>query len=150
AASNWPLAVQRRPSSLWRYEELLPLTDLKYKISLGEGWTPMLRAAALGESLGHTNLFIKDERQGPTGSFKDRQGALSVSVLRQLGITEIVLASTGNAAAAYAAYCARAGIKLWVFLTSMVPSEKMRELGLYGTEVVKITGTYDQAKKIAA
>src|SRR5262245_27710353 len=63
-AANWPQAVTRRPSSLWRYEELLPLTDLKYKVSLGEGWTPLLRAAALGESLGHTNLFIKDERQG--------------------------------------------------------------------------------------
>ncbi|HLY26169.1 MAG TPA: pyridoxal-phosphate dependent enzyme, partial [Aggregatilineales bacterium] len=59
-------------------------------------------------------------------------------------------ASTGNAAAAYAAYCARAGIKLWVFLTSMVPSEKMRELGLYGAEVVKVTSTYDQAKQVAA
>src|SRR5262245_53726631 len=149
-AVGWPDSLKRRPSSLWRYEELLPLTDLSYKVSLGEGWTPLVRAEALGESLGHANLYIKDERQGPTGSFKDRQGALSVSVLQQLGIKECVLASTGNAAAAYAAYCARAGIKLWVFLTSMVPSEKMRELGLYGSEVVKVTGTYDQAKKVAA
>src|SRR5947208_1496066 len=66
------------------------------------------------------------------------------------GSDECVLASTGNAATAYAASCARAGIKLWVFLTSLVPPEKMREVALYGAEVVKITGTYDQAKQIAA
>jgi threonine synthase len=147
---NWSTSLAKRTTTLWRYEELLPLTDNKYRVSLGEGWTPVIRADGLGESLGHSNLFIKDERQSPTGSFKDRQGALSVSVLKQHGIKECVLASTGNAAAAYAAYCARAGIKLWVFLTSMVPAEKMRELGLYGAEVVKVTSTYDQAKKVAA
>jgi threonine synthase len=147
---NWPASLSKRPTTLWRYEELLPLTDKSYRVSMGEGWTPIVRAEGLGESLGHPNLFLKDERQSPTGSFKDRQGSLSVSVLKQYGIKECVLASTGNAAAAYAAYCARAGIKLWVFLTSMVPAEKMRELGLYGAEVVKVTGTYDQAKKVAA
>jgi threonine synthase len=72
-----------------------------------------------------------------------------VSYLRQQGIHECVLASTGNKAAAYAAFCARAGIRLWIFLTSTVPAEKLRELALYGAEVVKITGTYDQAKKVA-
>jgi threonine synthase len=149
-ALDWANTLNRRPSSLWRYEELLPLTDRAFRVSMGEGWTPIVRAEGLGESLGHSNLFIKDERQSPTGSFKDRQGALSVSILRQYGVRECVLASTGNAAAAYAAYCARARIKLWVFLTSMVPQEKMRELGLYGAEVVKITGTYDQAKSVAA
>jgi threonine synthase len=150
AGVSWPENLARRRTSLWRYEELLPLTDSSHRVSMGEGWTPVVRAARLGESLGHEHLFIKDERQSPTGSFKDRQGALSVSILRQFGIRECVLASTGNAAAAYAAYCARAGIKLWVFLTSMVPAEKMRELGLYGAEVIKVTGTYDQAKKVAA
>ncbi|MEP7286922.1 MAG: pyridoxal-phosphate dependent enzyme [Chloroflexota bacterium] len=149
SAVSWPEALAKRPSSLWRYEELLPLTDNSFRVSMGEGWTPIVRASGLGEALGHDRLFIKDERQSPTGSFKDRQGALSVSILRQAGIKECVLASTGNAAAAYAAYCARAGIKLWVFLTSMVPAEKMRELGLYGAEVVKVTSTYDQAKKVA-
>jgi len=150
ASVQWPTQLTKRGTSLWRYEELLPLTDHSYRVSMGEGWTPIVRAQALGESLGHDKLFIKDERQSPTGSFKDRQGALSVSILKQSGIKECVLASTGNAAAAYAAYCARAGIKLWVFLTSMVPSEKMRELGLYGAEVVKVTSTYDQAKQVAA
>src|SRR5258708_28399392 len=117
---------------------------------MGEGWPPLYRARALRDALGHPGLFIKDERQSPTGSFKDRQGTLSVTLLRHEGIRECGLASTGNAAAAYAAYCARAGIKLWVFLTSMVPAEKMRELGLYGAEVVRVTSTYDQAKQVAA
>ncbi|CAG1006015.1 partial Threonine synthase, partial [Anaerolineae bacterium] len=147
---QWPAQLNRRLTSLWRYEELLPLTDRTYRVTMGEGWTPLLHADRLGDVLGHNHLYIKDERQAPTSSFKDRQGAVSVSIMRQSGIEECVLASTGNAAATYAAYCARAGIKLWVFLTSAVPAEKMRELGLYGAEVIKITGTYDQAKKVAA
>jgi threonine synthase len=100
--------------------------------------------------LDHPSIYVKDERQSPTSSFKDRQAALSTTVMRQAGITECVLASTGNAAAAYSAYCARADIKLWVFLTSLVPAAKMREAALYGAEVVKVTGTYDQAKKVAS
>ncbi|HRE46508.1 MAG TPA: pyridoxal-phosphate dependent enzyme [Aggregatilineales bacterium] len=147
---DWRRQLAKRAPSLWRYEELLPLRDLNARISIGEGWTPLIPARRLGEALNHPNLMLKDERRMPTNSFKDRQGALSVSVLRQEGIRECVLASTGNAAAAYAAYCAHAGIKLWVFLTSLVPAEKMRELALYGAELVKITGTYDQAKLFAA
>ncbi len=73
-----------------------------------------------------------------------------MTALRRAGIRECVLASTGNAAAAYAAYCARAGIKLWLFLASLVPAEKMREAALYGAEVVKVTGTYDETKQVAA
>ena len=68
----------------------------------------------------------------------------------QGGATHVACASTGNAAAAYAAFCARAGIKLWIFVTSLVPGEKMREAALYGAEVIKVTGTYDQAKVVAA
>ncbi len=150
AKVNWPDALRRRPASMWRYAELLPLSDPSRRVTLGEGFTPLIRAEGLSHEWKHSNIFIKDERQSPTSSFKDRQGALSVSLLHAMGITECVLASTGNAAAAYAAYCARAGIKLWIFLTSMAPAEKMRELGLYGAEVVKVTGTYDDAKQIAA
>ncbi len=147
---NWPQALAKRAPSMWRYAELLPIEDSRQRVSIGEGYTPLVRAEGLQSALNHPKLYIKDERQSPTGSFKDRQGSLSVSILRQMGIRECVLASTGNAAAAYAAYCARAGIKLWIFLTSMAPAEKMRELGLYGAEVVKVTGTYDEAKQIAA
>jgi threonine synthase len=96
------------------------------------------------------NIFIKDERQGPTSSFKDRQAAVTVAALKEAGITEMVVASTGNVAISYSAYAARAGIKLWAFVTSLVPAVKMREIALYGSQVLKVTGTYDEAKKIAA
>lgn len=148
---DWPQLVNKRPTTMWRYWELLPFPDGFTPLpTLGEGWTPLSRAVGLQRELSLDEIWIKDERQQPTNSFKDRQAAATVSVLWRQGIDELVLASTGNAAAAYAAYCARAGIKLWVFLTSSVPTEKMRELALYGAEVVKITGTYDQAKEVAA
>lgn len=149
AGKLWQTELLGRETSLWRYEELLPFDDPGHGVSMGEGWTPLVRANRLQRELQLNNLYIKDERQGPTGSFKDRQAVLGVAALRHAGVDEFVLASTGNKAAAYAAYCARAGIRLWIFLTSMVPNEKLRELGLYGAEVVKIAGTYDQAKKVA-
>jgi threonine synthase len=144
------LQVTGRPFDLWRYRELLPVRTIDPTISLGEGGTPMLHAANLGGMLGCQNIFIKDERQGPTGSFKDRQAAVTIAALKESGINELVVASTGNVAIAYSAYAARAGIRLWAFLTSLVPAEKMREVALYGTQVIKVTGSYDEAKQVAA
>ncbi len=149
-AANWPDQIAARKPGLWRYHELLPIIDTSHIMTMGEGGTPMLKAHNLGVMLGLKNLYIKDERQGPTGSFKDRQASVAISVLRELGISEAVVASTGNVAIAYAAYAARAGIKLWAFLTSQVPGEKMREVALYGAEVIKVTGTYDETKAVAA
>lgn len=148
--SHWSALVRARPTSMWRYAELLPFGEGVRPLSMGEGWTPLTRSAGLADALDSRELWIKDERQQPTGSFKDRQASAAVAALAARGATDLVIASTGNAAAAYAAFCARAGIRLWVFLTSSVPAEKMRELALYGAEVVKITGTYDQAKAVAA
>src|SRR5512140_1941193 len=145
-----PTLLRERPFNMWRYRELLPLRNPANIISMGEGGTPLVPSVNMGTMLGHDHIFIKDERQGPTGSFKDRQAALAISSMKEAGITEAVVASTGNVAISYSAYCARAGIKLWAFLTSMVPADKMREVALYGTEVVKITGTYDQCKEVAA
>jgi threonine synthase len=145
-----PGLLARRPFDLWRYRELLPIGEPNPDLSMGEGGTPMIRAPALGMMLGLPNIFIKDERQGPTSSFKDRQAALGVAALKAAGVTEMVLASTGNVAISYSAYAARAGIKLWAFLTSLVPAEKMREVAIYGTQVIKVTGSYDQAKQVAA
>ncbi len=147
---GWPQKLNQYGANLWRYRDLLPVRDDKNIISLGEGWTPLLRAQNLGLMLGHEHIHIKDERQGPTGSFKDRQAAIAVSAMKEAGITEAVVASTGNVAIAYSAYCARAGIKLWVFVPSSVPVEKMREVAIYGSEVIKVTGTYDQTKEVAA
>ncbi len=149
-AEIWRAGLQGRVNSLWRYAELLPILGTENIITMGEGQSPLIRAAKLQKRLEHPAIFIKDERQSPTISFKDRQAAVAVSAMREAGIQECVLASTGNAAAAYAAYCARADIKLWIFLTSLVMADKMREAALYGAEVVKVTGTYDQAKKVAA
>ncbi len=145
-----PAKLRSRPFNMWRYQELLPVRNPKPDISLGEGGTPLIRAINLGMMLGCPNIFIKDERQGPTGSFKDRQAAVTIAALKEAGITEAVIASTGNVAISYSAYAARAGIKLWAFLTSLVPAEKMREVAIYGTQVVKVTSTYDQAKQVAA
>ncbi len=145
-----PALAAGRGRSLWRYRELLPVRDADNVVTLGEGGTPLIRAANLGLMLGRPNLWVKDERQGPTGSFKDRQAALAVSVMKENGLTQAVVASTGNVAISYAAYCARAGIKLYAFLTSLVPAEKMRECALYGAQVVKVTSTYDRAKELAA
>ena len=149
-ARIWQRELPHRPQTMWRYRELLPLRDDAHRLSMGEGGTPLLRAVNLGMMLGCSHLYIKDERQGPTGSFKDRQAALAISVMKELGVTEAVLASTGNVAISYAAYSALAGIKVWAFLTSLVPAEKMREVAIYGAKVVKVTGTYDQTKRVAA
>lgn len=142
--------LSHRDNSLWRYHELLPVQEALPDVSMGEGNTPLYRLTNLGMMLGCPNLFIKDERQSPTSSFKDRQAAVTVAALKEAGIKEVVLASTGNVAIAYSAYAARAGIKLWAFITSRVPSEKMREVALYGTQVIKVTGSYDQTKQVAA
>ncbi|HHS96491.1 MAG TPA: pyridoxal-phosphate dependent enzyme [Chloroflexi bacterium] len=147
---QWPEALRERPFDMWRYRELLPLRDDAHRITMGEGGTPLLRAVNLEMMLGCAHIFVKDERQGPTGSFKDRQASLALSVMKEMGVTEAVVASTGNVAISYSAYSARAGIKLWAFLTSLVPPEKMREVALYGSEVVKVTATYDQTKQVAA
>lgn len=147
---GWIDRIMSREPGLWRYHELLPIYDTENVITLGEGGTPLLRARNLGLQLGLKNLYIKDERQGPTASFKDRQASVAVSAMREHGIQEAVVASTGNVAIAYSAFAARAGIKMWAFLTSMVPGEKMREAAIYGGEVIKVTGTYDQTKVVAA
>jgi len=149
-SESLPYILPGRPFDIWRYRELLPVRSPNPDLSLGEGGTPLIRANNLGLMLGCQNIFIKDERQGPTASFKDRQAAVTIAALKEAGITEMVVASTGNVAIAYSAYAARAGIKLWAFLTSLVPAAKMREVALYGTQVIKITGSYDQAKSVAA
>ena len=149
-AQSLPPQLPGRPFDLWRYRELLPIRNPNPTLSLGEGGSPLIQAVNLGMMLGTPNLFIKDERQGPTGSFKDRQAAVTIAALKEAGITEMVAASTGNVAIAYSAYAARAGIKLWAFVTSLVPAVKMREIALYGSQVIKVTASYDQAKQLAA
>jgi threonine synthase len=148
---TWSETLVQRPfNSIWRYRELLPLRREENIISMGEGGTSLIHCKNLGMMLGCPDIYMKDERQGPTGSFKDRQASLAISVMKELDVSEAVLASTGNVAISYAAYGARAGIKIWAFVTSTVPADKMREVALYGAEVIKVTATYDQTKQVAA
>jgi threonine synthase len=147
---GWPRMLQQRPFDMWRYWEMLPLRHRANIVSMGEGGTPLVHATNVALMLGRHHIYVKDERQGPTGSFKDRQAALAISVMKEQGIREAVVASTGNVAISYSAYSARIGLKLWTFVTSSVPADKMREVALYGSEVIKVTGTYDQTKEVAA
>ena len=149
AQTAWFENLPVRPQNMWRYWELLPLFDKTNIISMHEGFTPLLPLSNLSLMLGHKKIFLKDERQNPTGSFKDRQAALAMSVFKESGIHEVVVASTGNVGISYSAYAARAGIKLWVFLNSAVPQDKMREAAIYGSEVIKVTATYDKTKQVA-
>src|SRR5512138_210684 len=138
------------PSNMWRYQDVLPLNDPSALDLYPAGGTPLWLSQRFAPALGHHHVYIKDERYGPTSSFKDRQAAVAVSAMLEGGVKEAVIASTGNAAVAYAAACARAGIKLWVFMTSLVPQEKLREAALFGAEVIRVSGNYDQTKQIAA
>lgn len=139
-----------RPSNLWRYQDILPLENPAALDLYPAGGTPLWLSLRYAPTLGHTQVYIKDERYGPTSSFKDRQAAVAVAAMNEGGVREAVIASTGNAAVAYAAACARAGIKLWVFMTSLVPQEKLREAALFGADVIRVSGNYDQTKQIAA
>ena len=147
---TWKAQVCQREATMWRYRELLPVQSPEHVVSLGAGFTPLIPASRLGAAVGSRSLFLKDERQGPTGSFKDRQAAVAISVLKEQGVTELVLASTGNVGIAYSALAARAGIRLWVFVPEGVPDDKLREIQLYGTNLVRIDDTYDRAKAAAA
>ncbi len=139
-----------RPSNLWRYQDVLPLNDPAALDLYPAGGTPLWLSQRFAPNLGHDRVYFKDERYGPTSSFKDRQAAVAVAAMNEGGVREAVIASTGNAAVAYAAACARGGIKLWVFMTSLVPQEKLREAALFGAEVIRVSGNYDQTKQIAS
>jgi threonine synthase len=138
------------PLNIWRYQDILPIENPAALDLYPAGGTPLWHSQRYAPALGHERVFIKDERYAPTGSFKDRQAAVAVASMTEAGVHEAVIASTGNAAVAYAAACARAGIKLWVFMTSLVPQEKLREAALFGAEVIRVSGNYDQTKQIAA
>jgi threonine synthase len=147
---NLLLGLPGRPLNIWRYQDILPIENSAALDLYPAGGTPLWHSQRFATALGHERVFIKDERYGPTSSFKDRQAAVAVASMLEADVHEAVIASTGNAAVAYAAACARAGIKLWVFMTSLVPQEKLREAALFGAEVIRVSGNYDQTKQIAA
>ena len=129
----------RRPD-LWRYREVLPVKDDNNIVSLGEGWTPLLRANRLSRRVGIQDLFIKDESQNPTQSFKARGMATAVSMAKELGAKKLAVPSAGNAAGALAAYAARAGIKSFIFMPRDTPRANVVECEQTGAHVTLMDG----------
>src|SRR5678816_4518281 len=131
--------ASRRPD-LWRYREVLPVQDDNNIVSLGEGWTPLLRALRLGRRTGIQDLFIKDESQNPTQSFKARGMATAVSMAKELGAKKLAVPSAGNAAGALAAYAARAGLKSYIFMPRDTPRANVVECEQTGAHVTLMDG----------
>jgi threonine synthase len=139
-----------REPTLWRYQEVLPVEDPLQRISLGEGFTPLLSAPRLGTALGLPRLLIKDEGGNPTGSFKARGLALAVSMAKTLGATDVCLPSAGNAGSALAAYAARGGLRAHVFLPSDTARCFVMETQAYGAEITMVEGLITDAGRVCA
>ena len=139
-----------RVASLWRYRELLPLQSNTNLISLGEGYTPLLEAKKLGAELGLQQLWIKDEGQNPTGSFKDRGLSLAISRAKELGVKKAAIPSAGNAGGSFAAYAARAGLEAHVFMPRDTPIANQREVQQYGAELTLVDGLINDCGRIIA
>jgi len=129
-----------RRADLWRYREVLPVADDKNIVSLGEGWTPMLHAERLGNELGINQLYIKDESQNPTQSFKARGMSAAVSMAKELGAQKLAVPSAGNAAGALAAYAARAGLECFIFMPDDTPRANVVECEQTGAHVTLMPG----------
>jgi threonine synthase len=139
-----------REPTLWRYREVLPLADDVHKVSLGEGFTPLLEAPRLGAALGLPRLLIKEEAANPTGSFKARGLAVAVSMARALGATDVCLPSAGNAGSALAAYAAAAGLRAHVFLPRDISRLFVMETEAYGAHVETVDGLITDAGRVCA
>jgi threonine synthase len=139
-----------RATSLWRYEEVLPLQRAENRADLGEGFTPLLPLPRLGARLGLSRLYVKEEGRNPTGTFKARGLALAVSRAKELGIEEVALPTAGNAGAAAAAYAARAGLKCHVAMPADAPPAVMDEVRAYGADLQLVDGLIHDAGKLIA
>jgi len=129
-----------RRGDMWRYREVLPVERDENIVSLGEGWTPLLPATKLAALTGIRELYIKDESQNPTQSFKARGMAVAVSMAKELGATKLAVPSAGNAAGALAAYAARAGLKCFIFMPRDTPLANIVECEETGASVTLLDG----------
>jgi threonine synthase len=139
-----------RPPNLWRYREMLPVLDEKNIVSLGEGFTPLIPLKKLGKRFGLKNVWVKDESQIPTGSFKARGLALAVSKALELGIKRVAIPTAGNAGGALAAYAARAGMECFIFMPEDVPRLNFIESQICGANVTLVKGLISDCAKIIA
>ncbi len=137
-----------RPSTMWRYKELLPINDASKMVSLDETMTPILETRRLGKEFGVTNLFVKDESRLPTGSFKARGMAMAISKANEFGIKKLAVPTAGNAGGAMAAYAARAGMEAYVFMPSDTPSINKKECYLAGAKTFLVNGLITDCGRI--
>jgi len=140
AASLTKESLSRRAPDLWRYREVLPVERDTNIVTLGEGFTPLVRALRLGAQLGLRNLYIKDEGQNPTQSFKARGMTAAVSMAKELGVKKLAVPSAGNAAGALAAYAARAGLEAHIFMPRDTPRANVIECEQTGAYVTLMDG----------
>ncbi|MCY1002090.1 threonine synthase [Myxococcus sp. MISCRS1] len=143
-------ALATRDRSMWRYHEVLPVADPAQRLSLGEGWTPLLATPRLAARLGMKQVWVKDESGNPTGSFKARGLSAAVSMAKVLGAKAVCLPSAGNAGSALAAYAARGGLEAHVFVPRDIASLFLLETRAYGAHVETVDGLITDAGKVCA
>ncbi len=143
--SGW----KKTPLSVWRYRDLMPIADPTRIVTLGEGGTGLHRCKRLGKALGLEELYVKNEGENPTGSFKDRGMTVGVTKAVELGVKSVICASTGNTSASLAAYAAKAGLLCAVLIPSgKIAYGKLAQAIIYGAKVVQVRGNFDQALDI--
>jgi threonine synthase len=140
--------LRSRHETLWRYRELLPYFDETDVVSLGERMSPLLACPRLGKKLGLANLWIKDESQLPTGTFKSRGMALAITMAKRLGVTRVALPTAGNAGGAAAAYAARAGLECFVFMPEDTPVVNQYECCMAGAKTFLVNGLINDCGRI--
>jgi threonine synthase len=145
-----PTLVKNRLAGIWRWAELLPVRSAEYRITLGEGDTPLLKAPRLGSTLGLTDLYIKDEGNNPTGSFKARGLVMAVARALELGVAAFVIPTAGNAGGALAAYAARVSLPAHVFMPADAPNVNQIEVEMTGTPLYLVDGLINDAGRAAA
>jgi threonine synthase len=139
--------IQAGPHSLWRYSDFLPVQAPPRGV-LPAGWTPLLKADRLAEQLGLREVWIKNDAANPTHSFKDRVVSMALARARELGFETVACASTGNLANAVAAHASAAGLESYVFIPSDLEEQKVLATGVYGGNLVKVRGNYDDVNRL--
>jgi threonine synthase len=134
-----------REFSLWRYIDILPLEKRPESLGIQVGWTPLYRASKIEKKLGLKSIYVKDDGRNPTASFKDRASAVGVAKAIELKRDIICAASTGNAASSLSGFAACAGIPTYIFVPQSAPAAKITQLLIYGSNVILVDGTYDEA-----
>jgi threonine synthase len=141
--------IHGRLKGMWRWHELLPVCESKNIVTLGEGDAALLHLPRMGNSLGLTNLFVKDESSNPTGSFKARGLSAAVSKAKELGIKRVIIPTAGNAGGAMAAYAARADMQALIYMPKDTPNANIVESRIAGAEVILVDGLISDAAGMA-